>query len=159
MGRSSRQTLRHKEEKDGEVARLKKAIKRLQREKQMLISQLSTVEKAFEKNVLFLKKSTNDLTVDQLVQAAKKEMSLAEIKAAKIQELEDKKEELENMKLQWKCYKCEAGVLQIVTYSNRAGTFYFRACSNHKLCTNRTLPQPYSEDVKGIKCGDTTKKK
>lgn len=158
MGRSSRQTLRHKEEKDGEVARLKKAIKRLQREKQMLISQLATVEKAFEKNVLFLKKSTDDLTVEQLVDAAKKEMSLAELKAAKLQEIEDKKQELEEMKLHWKCYKCNAGVLQIVTYANRTGSFYFRKCSN-KVCTNRTLPQPYSEDVKGIKCGDTTKKK
>jgi archaellum component FlaC len=70
-----------KEAKSAEVQKLKNRIKRLEKDKRELISKLNTLEAAFEKNIKFLKGSTEDVTVEDLIEAAKVNKSLKEVKA------------------------------------------------------------------------------
>lgn len=145
-GKRGHKLERHKDEsKDGEINRLKKAIKRLQREKQQLISEVRTIEAAFDKNVKFLRGMTKDHTIEELIKAAKKEMTLKEIK-------DEKEQTFESLEQKWKCFKegC-TGVMKLLIFRQADGkAHYFRKCSNPK-CLNRTKVQPYTEDVEGIK--------
>lgn len=129
--------------KDGEITRLRKAIRRLQSDKQKLLSEVRTIQEAFEKNVKFLKGVTKDLTVGELIDAAKKDLTLKDAQLS----VEENKQALED---KWKCYTCSIGVMRLLIFNNREGTQYFRKCSNQK-CSNRTKPQPYNEFVEGIK--------
>ena len=132
-----------KEPKDGEVARLKKAIRRLESDKRQLLSELATIEAAFQKNVEFLKNSTKDLSVRDLMKAANKNITLKELK-------ETNAEAESSMEARWRCHKCDSGVLKLVIFQNLEGKQYLRACSNKK-CTNRTKPKPWNDNVKGIR--------
>lgn len=69
-----------KEAKNGEVSKLKKRIRNLEKKNRDLISQLNTTERALEKNLKFLKGSTDDVTLEDLLEAAKFEDSLVEVK-------------------------------------------------------------------------------
>ena len=66
---------------------------------------------------------------------------------------EDRAEEgkaiLENLKMEWKCHEehC-SGYLEIILYTRRDGTYYYRQCTD---CDNRTKSQKYDESVKGIR--------
>ena len=134
---------RHIEDaKDGEVTRLRKVIKRLQAEKQKLISEVSTLTSAFDKNVKFLKGVTKDLSVKDLISAAKKDMNLKELQLQKEAEptLEEK----------WKCWSCGVGVLKLLVYREGPQRKYFRKCNAQK-CNNRTKPQDYNEEVEGVR--------
>lgn len=72
-----------KEEKDGQAGRLNKRIRRLEKDKKELISKLRTAEAALEKNLKFLKGSTEDVTVEDLIEAAKNGDNLKELKEKK----------------------------------------------------------------------------
>lgn len=54
---------------------------------------------------------------------------------------------IEVLKREWACRKCQLGFLQIILYSKCGQTFYYRACSS---CENRTKGKRYGESVKGI---------
>lgn len=54
---------------------------------------------------------------------------------------------LERLKKTWLCDDCRQGHLEIILYSKRDSTWYYRKCSN---CPNRTKAQEYSPEVKGI---------
>lgn len=73
-----------KEEKSAEVAKLKKRIRLLEKQKSELISQVKTAEKALERNMKFLKGSVEDVSVEELIEAAKEDMSLKEVKEEKV---------------------------------------------------------------------------
>jgi predicted nuclease with TOPRIM domain len=142
---------KQKKSRDGEITRLRKAIRRLESDKRKLLSEVNTLTAAFDKNIQFLKGETDDLTISELVDAAKKEMSLKEAKDYKNQtfsEMEDK----------WKCYKCQTGILKIVLFTMGDNTKYFRMCSNDK-CKKRTLPKDWNDSVKGIRLDLSGKKK
>ena len=68
-----------KEAKSGEVQKLKDRIKKLERDKRMLISKLNTTEAALADNVKFLKGSTKDVSVEDLIEAAKTNKTLKEV--------------------------------------------------------------------------------
>ena len=145
----SKNAIRHQKQhktaqiaKDGEVTRLRKVIKRLQGEKQKLISQISTLTHAFDKNVKFLKGVTRDFTVNELISSAKKELCLKNIML--------EKETLPSLEEKWKCHTCNVGVMKLLIFTVKDTTSYFRKCSNQK-CTNRTKPQTYTDDVEGVK--------
>ena len=48
----------------------------------------------------------------------------------------------------WKCYECGNGILKLLIFNRRDGTFYYRRCSN---CDHRTRLQKYHKDVEGVK--------
>lgn len=130
-------------ERDGEIKRLKDSNRRLKSENDRLKSELKTYRVAFEKNIQFLKGKTKDLTVEELIEGAKKEQSLKEIETQKeltFKELEKK----------WKCFKCSTGVMRIISYMRPDGAWYIRKCSNSQ-CTNRTKAQPWNDKVEGVK--------
>ena len=54
---------------------------------------------------------------------------------------------IEDLKKNWACNKCATGFLEIILYSKRNATWYYRKCSE---CDNRTHGKRYGEDVKGI---------
>jgi ribosomal protein S20 len=131
-------------ERDGEIKRLRDALKRKDREIEKFKSELKTLEKAFEANIKFLKGKTAKLDLKELMDGAKKEQSLKEIETNKettFQELEQK----------WKCHACGTGVMKLIVFTRPDGKFYIRACNNKPSCTNRTDAKRWSDEVQGIK--------
>jgi hypothetical protein len=68
-----------REEKDGEVQKLKRRIKRLEKDKSALVSKLNTLESVLNSNMDFLKGSTGDHSLEELLEAAKHKKPLKEI--------------------------------------------------------------------------------
>lgn len=68
-----------KEAKSSEVSKLKSHIRRLEKQNRDLISEVKTMEKVLEKNMKFLKGSTEDCTVEDLIEAAKESKTLKEV--------------------------------------------------------------------------------
>lgn len=66
--------------KDGEIQKLKNRIKKLEKEKSILVTKLNTAEAALANNIKFLKGSTEDLSVEDLIEAAKTSKNLREIR-------------------------------------------------------------------------------
>lgn len=137
MGKS-----KHKEHnveaKDGEIGRLKRRIRHLEHENSRLKSELRTYDKAFDKTVRFMKEKTKNLSVEDLIKGAERELTLEAIK-------DDKTHRFEDLKAKWQCFKCQEGVLKLIVIP---GNRYFRKCS---MCDNRTEVQELHEDVEGIK--------
>lgn len=132
------------EEKSGEVAKLKRHIRHQDKEIARLKSELRTYERVFAKNITFLKQRTEDLTVEELIAGAEKELTLRQIKDESVQNFED-------MQRKWKCFECSEGVMKLIIIPKGYGTSnYFRKCSNPK-CKNRTDVKEYNETVEGIK--------
>lgn len=140
MGNGNR-VKKRREVRDGEVARLKNALRRLESDKRKLLSEIKTLEAAFQHTVTFLRGKTKDLSVEELIAASNRGDNLSQI--------EHKKEHtLEDMIKRWECHKCTEGVMKLVIFENRTGKQYFRSCT---CCKNRTIPKPYTESVTGIR--------
>ena len=73
-----------KEPKSGEISKLKKRIRLLEKQKRELISKLNTAERVLEKNMKFLKGSTEDISVEELIEAAKEDKTLKEVKEDRV---------------------------------------------------------------------------
>lgn len=129
----------YREEKDGQVAKLKKALRRLESDNKKLRSELATYEAAFKKNIEFLKGKTKDLTLQELLEGAKKEQNLVKIEQVK-------EETYQEHKQRWKCHVCNAGVMKITVIQRQDGKHYFRKC-NQPPCVNRTELKPFTDDV------------
>lgn len=69
-----------KEAKDGEISKLKDKIRRLESDKRKLISEVKTLEAALLENLKFMKGSTKDVSVEDLIKGAKKKQTLKEVK-------------------------------------------------------------------------------
>lgn len=137
--KKGRRTTYAEKERDGEVKRLKDANRRLKSENEKLKSELKTYEAAFQKNIQFLKGKTKDLTVEQLIEGAKKEQNLKEIETEKeltFKEMEDK----------WRCKLCSRGRLVFIKIPRQDGTFYIRKCDNPK-CKKVTRLKRFDEKV------------
>jgi hypothetical protein len=128
-----------KEEKSGEVQKLKDTIRRLKSDITKLKSELSTYEAAFQKNIVFLKGKTKDLTVEELIAGANKGQSLKQIE-------DTKQETYQEFKEKWKCHSCGLGIMKITVITRQDGKWYFRKCTDQK-CTNRTELKPFTDDV------------
>ena len=68
-----------KEPKDGEIDKLKRRVKRLEKENKRLKSELNTYDSVFKVTSKFLKDTTEEFTLEKLIDAAKKGMGLKEI--------------------------------------------------------------------------------
>lgn len=130
-----------KEPKDGEIKKLKAHIRHQDKEIARLKSELRTYDRVFSKNLMFLKEKTFDLSVEELIVGAEKEMSLREIK-------DDKKDRFSELQRKWKCYHCPDGILRLMIIPGGDSNRYFRKCS---MCEHRTEVKTYNEEVEGIK--------
>jgi len=131
-------------ERDGEITKLKNANRRLKSENDKLKSEIRMYQAAFEKNIQFLKGKTKDLTLEELIEGAKKEQNLGQIEKQKemsFKEMEDK----------WKCHVCKKGIMKLIVYTRHDGRWYLRSCGNKPSCSNRTNAQPFHDGVDGIK--------
>jgi ribosomal protein S20 len=126
------------EAKDGAIGKLKRHIYKLEKENAKLKSELRTYQRAFEKNITFLQEKTGDLSLEDLIEGAKEDLTLKEIKKETAYRFED-------LKRKWACYKCNEGVLRLMIIP---GNRYFRKCS---ICDNRTEAKEYTEEVEGIR--------
>lgn len=125
-----------REDKSGEVKRLKGQIRALEHEIKRLKSELKTFNKAFEKNITFLRTKTKNFDLQELIDGAKLDMTLEEIGEEKqftFKEMEDK----------WKCFKCNEGIMKLIIVP---GNRYFRKCSMAN-CINRTLIKELTDDT------------
>jgi hypothetical protein len=98
----------------------------------------------FQKNIQFLKGKTKDLTLEELIDGAKKEQDLKTIEVQKemtFKEMEEK----------WRCHKCKKGLMKLIVYTRPDGKWYLRSCGNKPTCNNRTNAQPFHDGVGGIK--------
>ncbi len=68
-----------KSAKDGETEKLKRRIKRLEKENKRLKSELRTYESVFKTTSNFVKGSTEEVTLEKLIGAAKRGVGLKEI--------------------------------------------------------------------------------
>ena len=128
-------------EKDGQLTKLKNANRRLKSENTRLLAEIKTYEAAFQKNITFLKGKTKDLTVQELIDGAKKEQNLGEIETTK-------EETYQEFKQKWKCFQCNVGVMKITMINRQDGRFYFRNCTNTEgKCKHRTELKPFTDDV------------
>lgn len=140
MGKDRRQRTKFKEEKDGELQKLKDANRKLKSQVNQLKSEVATYKAAFEKNIEFLKGKTKDLSLKDLINGAKKEQNL--------QQIEDTKElTFKEMEAKWKCFQCEIGIMKLIVINRQDGKFYMRACSNTAKCKNRTELKTLTDDV------------
>lgn len=126
-------------ERDSEVTRLRQALKRALKENDKLKNELKTYENAFQKNIQFLKGKTKDLTLQELLDGAKKEQSLSKIEHTK-------EETYQEHKSKWKCFDCNIGVMKIVIVPRHDGKFFIRCCNN-EACKRRTDLKPFNEKV------------
>lgn len=133
MGKSKHKEY-NKEDKDGEIGKLKKRVRHLEKENDRLKSELRTYESAFNKSVKFLKEKTENFSLDEMIKGAQQEMTLQEIKRDKAQRFED-------FKNKWQCKMCSDGVLHMFIIP---GNRYFRKCN---MCENRTPVKELTEDV------------
>lgn len=128
-------------EKDGETKKLKAHIRKLEKEITKLKSELRTYDRAFQKNVVFLKEKTKDLSVEELIKGAEEELTLKQIK-------NDKVDRFSELQRKWACYDCNEGILRLIIVPGRETNRYFRKCS---MCEKRTEVKEYTEEVEGIK--------
>lgn len=130
-----------KEPRDGEIKKLKAHIRHQDKEIARLKSELRTTEKAFQRNIVFLKEKTNELSMEELISGAEQELSLKQIK-------NDKTDRFSELERKWKCFDCHEGILRLVIIPGGENNRYFRKCS---MCTKRTEVKTYTEEVEGIK--------
>jgi predicted nucleic acid-binding Zn-ribbon protein len=140
LGKSNRQ-LYDREEKSGEVKKLKAHIRKLEHEISRLKSELKTYDRAFQKNLVFLKEKTKELTLEDLLKGAEQELSLKQIK-------NDKTDRFAELERKWKCFQCQEGILRLIIVPGGETNRYFRKCS---MCEHRTDVKEYTEEVEGIK--------
>lgn len=131
-------------QRDSEVKRLREALKRKGKEVEKLKSELRTLEKAFEANIKFLKGKTAKLDLQELLNGAKKNLSVKEIE-------EEQSSSFKKLEEKWRCHKCQEGIMKLIVFSRPDGKHYIRACSNRNKCQNRTEPKQWNEEVEGIK--------
>lgn len=129
-----------KEPKDGEVKKLKAHIRHQDKEIARLKSELKTYDRAFQKNLVFLKEKTSDLSMEDLIKGAEEELTLKQIK-------DDKKDRFSEIQRKWKCHKCDDGILRLIIVPGLEYNRYFRKCS---MCSHRTKVQEHTNEVEGI---------
>lgn len=134
MGKYSRRTLHHKEEKDGEVKKLRNANRRLASDNRKLIAENESMRQALHENFDFLKGVTDEFTMEELIQAAKDKKKLKEVK-----------EQKEECSKKWKCKLCD-GLMCFLHLPRMDGEWYMRKCNNPK-CTNKTRAKRLEENT------------
>ena len=98
-----------KEEKDGNISKLKARIRRLEKDKRELVSKVNTLEQVLKRNFEVLKGTVEDLSVEELIEAAKNDQTIKEAKKDAKKPVKSKPE---------MCPKCEQQTLKIMEIRN-----------------------------------------
>jgi predicted nuclease with TOPRIM domain len=76
-----------KDYKDGELNKLKRRVKRLEKENQRLKSENNAFEQAFKKTTKFLEDHTEDISLEDLIQASKQDKNLRKVEKEHVESL------------------------------------------------------------------------
>lgn len=76
-----------KDYKDGELNKLRKRVKRLEKENDRLKSELNSYEQAFKKTTKFLRDNTDEIRLEDLIEAAKNDKSLKQVKEKEVKNM------------------------------------------------------------------------
>lgn len=102
---------------DNKIKQLQKALKKKEEEIRQLRSQVDTLEAAFKKAAAYMSKESQSLSVEELIKAAEKNLTLEQAKKSSVapktekkiiptppskEELERKKEEARQKALEWR---------------------------------------------------------
>lgn len=68
-----------REEKDGQLDKLKSRVRNLEKENQRLKSELNSYEQAFKKTTKFIKDNTKNISLEKLIQAANDNKTLKQV--------------------------------------------------------------------------------
>jgi hypothetical protein len=90
MGRKRTKDLKNGEENEQTIKELKAANRRLKSDNARLKAELMTLQEAFEKTSSYLKKNTDNISVEKIIEGVKKGSTLEQIKK------------------QQKCFKCSS---------------------------------------------------
>ena len=116
------QKIPKKEESHKEtINELKGKIRRLESDKRKLKSEVETLTAALEENIKFLRDQTNDLSLEDLIGAAKSKKSLKEVKSTKVEET---------------CKKCFSTDLFISKVKSVGTIVLCRSCKNREVKKN-----------------------
>jgi seryl-tRNA synthetase len=108
-----------KEERDGEIAKLKKQIKKLTKEKEILKSDIKTLERAFGTTIKHVDATLDGIPVEKVIRSAKKKSKLSEVV-------------LENTE---KCEKCGTAGMTIANIPH--GILHLcKLCNHRKVVKN-----------------------
>ena len=53
----------------------------------------------------------------------------------------------QSLEKQWQCFKCDKGIMRLITISRAGEPYYFRKCDH---CTNKTKMKKYTNEVSGV---------
>lgn len=112
------QKIPNSEAKDGNIQKLKARNKKLERENARLKSELRAYESAFTNTKKFLKDHTNDISLEDLIQAAKSDKSLRDV---------------EQEKAKKSCPKCQSTVKELPSPAGK-----ITVCGN-PMCDYRSV--------------------
>jgi predicted nuclease with TOPRIM domain len=73
-----------REEKDGQLDKLKNRVRNLEKENHRLKSELRTYEQAFKNTTKFLRDNTKEISLEKLIDAAKKGDSLKQVRDSEV---------------------------------------------------------------------------
>lgn len=127
----------YSEPKTSEIKKLKAQLRKKDHEISRLKSELRTLEKAFNSNIIFLREKTNDVSLEDLVKGAENDLNLKQIK-------DDNRNKFSELQKKWKCYQCEDGILKLIIVPGNENSRYFRKCS---VCSKRTDIKELTDDV------------
>lgn len=103
--------------RDGEIQKLKRRVKKLETENKRLKSELKSFEQAFQRTSNFLRDHTKEITIEGLIDAAKKGHSL---------------KETQNEEVKKACRKCLAPELTVIK-NNFGSIFVCQKCGEREV--------------------------
>lgn len=80
MGRRRTKDIKNEEENEQTIKELKAANRRLKSDNERLKAELMTLQSAFEKTSTYLKKNTDNISVEKIIEGVKKGSTLEQIK-------------------------------------------------------------------------------
>jgi predicted RNase H-like nuclease (RuvC/YqgF family) len=125
-----------------QVRSLKAKLRNRDKKIEIMKSELRTLQRALDESIVYINDELEQIPVEDLVRYfnRKKKGKLDEVQESYYNQMEKLKED-------WKCYKCDHGYLKIVKIKRPDGMYYFRACVD---CPNKTKLKKYTDDVEGI---------
>ncbi len=135
MGRKHKTIPRNSGE-SGEVKKLKDRVRRLDSDKRKLISELKTLQEAFDKTRHFIDDRLDGVPVEKVLKALKDETKLKKID----------KDAKESNKSTEKCEQCKRPCILLVNTVSRM-IYYCSECKKRFVSTKNDETMEYSDDL------------
>lgn len=115
MGRRRDKERKHEQAVEKLISELKSANRRLKSDNKRLLSEIATLEEAFLKTAEYLKKNTDNISVEVIVEGVKNEQTLSEIKKSNV------------------CESCGSPDLKYLDVQNVGKIILCTACKHRKV--------------------------